>query len=66
MISLPGFKKPQAPNGHGQQSNGSAKPGSEGNGAPRYATAALEAMVERAERAAKALESFEALIDRGE
>ena len=65
MLSLPGFKKPQAPNGHGQQSNGSQKPGSNGNGAAPSANAALEAMVERAERAAEALKSFESLVERG-
>jgi len=64
MISLPGFKKPQAPNGNGANENASARSGSAGNGsAPR---AALEALVERAERAAEALKSFESTAERAE
>ena len=64
MISLPGFKKPQAPNGNGANENSSARSGSAGNGsAPR---AALESLVERAERAAEALKSFDATAERAE
>ena len=64
MISLPGFKKSQAPNGNGANENASARSGSAGNGsAPR---AALEALVERAERAAEALKSFESTAERAE
>ena len=66
MISLPGFKKPHVPNGNGQHVNGSAKSGSGGNDATHHAAAALEALVERAERAAEALKSFESTTDRGE
>ena len=66
MMSLPGFKKPQVPNGNGPHVNGSAKSGSGGNDAPHHAAAALEALVERAERAAEALKSFESTADRGE
>jgi len=64
MISLPGFKKPTAPNANDAPQNGSTKSGSAGNGlAPR---ATLEALVERAERAAEALKSFEATAERAE
>jgi chromosome segregation protein len=64
MISLPGFKKAQAPNSSDAHQNSSTKSGSPGNGsAPR---AALEALVERAERAAEALKSFDATAERAE
>src|SRR5687767_15628133 len=66
MISLPGFKKPQVPNGNGQHVNGPAKSGAGGNDATHHAMAALEALVERAERAAEALKTFESTADRGE
>ena len=66
MISLPGFKKPQAPNGKGQHENGSARSGSAGNGLAPHTAAALEALVERAERATEALTSFESTLDRSE
>jgi len=62
MISLPGFKKPQAPDGAHQ--NSSARSASAGNdSAPR---ATLEALVERAERAAEALKSFDSTAERAE
>src|SRR5499427_3712513 len=64
MISLPGFKKPHAPNGNEAQQNSSAKSGSSGKDlAPR---SSLEALVERAERAAEALKSFDATAERAE
>ncbi len=66
MISLPGFKKHQAPNGNGQHVNGSARSGSGETDASHHAATALEALVERAERAAEALKSFESIADRGE
>ena len=59
-----GFKKPNAQNGSDAHQNSSAKSGSAGNGsAPR---AALEALVDRAERAAEALKSFDATAERAE
>ena len=66
MISLPGFKKHQAPNGNGQHVNGSARSGSGETDASHHAATALEALVERAERAAEALKSFESIADCGE
>jgi chromosome segregation ATPase len=66
MISLPGFKKPQAPNGKGAQENGSERSGSAGNGSASHAATALEALVQRAERAAEALKSFESTAERAE
>src|SRR4029450_9575897 len=66
MISLPGFKKPQAPNGKGAQEDGSARSGSAGNGSATHDPTVLEALVERAERAAEALKSFESTAERAE
>jgi chromosome segregation ATPase len=63
MISLPGFRK-QATNGKHQHKNGSAD--SSGNGAPRYDAAALEALVQRAERASEGLRMLESATERGE
>jgi len=64
MISLPGFKKPQAPDANGAHQNSSARSASAGNElAPR---ATLEALVERAERAAEALKSFDSTAERAE
>ena len=66
MISLPGFKKSQAPHGKGAQDHGSARSGSAGNGSAPHDATALEALVERAERAAEALKSFESTAERAE
>src|SRR5690606_35468778 len=66
VISLPGFRRQQAQNGSGQQANGSASSVSGGAGKPQYDGAALEALVERAERAAEALRSLGSTAVRGD
>ena len=51
MISLPGFRKSQSPR-NGQPANDPSKPGPDSKSAPKYDAAALDALVQRAERAA--------------
>ena len=66
MISLPGFRKTRAPNGTGQQTPDSRTPDSATKGTSRLDHDALQALVERAERASEALRSLESTTDRGE
>jgi chromosome segregation ATPase len=70
VISLPSFRKRQATLGEGRQTKGSTKEASNGtqspNVTPHYDAAALEALVQRAERAVGALQSLESTADRGD
>jgi DNA repair exonuclease SbcCD ATPase subunit len=70
MIGLPGFKKRQALNGDGERAKDLAtrtqSRAKSGNDMPRYDAAALDALVQRAERASDALRSQESSLDRGD
>ena len=61
MISIPNFKKRHSTNGSSNSSNDRLSAASQ----PAYDAAALEALVERAERAAEALRSVDSTIERG-
>ena len=66
MISLPGFRKTRAPNGTGQQTPDSRTSDTASKVTSRLDHDALQALVERAERASEALRSLESTTDRGE